>query len=108
MAEQAGACQGELMTAPSRRTRARLVGALFLAAMLLYGVGNGIVETHVIAGTSLMLANSVAVVLIAALMFPILVRHHRVIAFAYVASRVIEAASLALGVLSLASHGSNH
>ena len=52
-------------TAPSGRTPGRVAGALFLAAFLLYGVGNALSNTWL--GLTLMLANSAAVAAIGAL-----------------------------------------
>src|SRR4051794_21226836 len=77
-----------------RRT-ARIVGVLFLAGYLTYGVGNliatGIVDSGdrsdstalFVAGITLMLLNSAIVIGIGVLMFPILRAHNKAIAAGY-------------------------
>lgn len=103
---------------PSRRT-ARVVGFLFLAAMLTYGPGSGITasilgapdslanvaanRTTFTLGAALMLVNSAVVVAIGVLLFPTLKRHNERIALGYYASRVFEAVLLTLGVVGLLS-----
>lgn len=100
-----------------RTVNARLIGALFLSAFVFYGVGNGLVtatvaapgflatipahETTLVLGTLLMLLDSAAVIGIAALFFPILERHGKSAAPAYLAARTVEAVLLAVGVLCL-------
>ena len=101
----------------SRAAYSRFIGALFLSAMLLYGIGFALVtsvvgasdflstvpehQTTLVLGAFLMLLNSVAVVSIAVLIFPILERHSKRIALAYLAGRTVEAVMLALGVIFL-------
>jgi hypothetical protein len=102
---------------PSRRT-SRMVGVLFLAAFLTYGVGSTVVTiiTGVpdyldaassnplfTTGAVLMLANSAVVVLIGVLMFPVLARHSSAVAAGYLGTRLFEAALLSVGVVSLLS-----
>ena len=53
----------------SNRTTGRIVGALFLAAFVCYGVGSALVDRPV--GAALMLLNSVVVATIGALVFGI-------------------------------------
>ena len=99
----------------SRMLYSRLIGALFLAAFVLYGVGNGLVTSVVSApdflsavsarqatllvGAVLMLLNSPAVVGIGVLTFPILEKHGQRTALAYLAARIAEGVLLAIGVL---------
>jgi hypothetical protein len=101
----------------SRMTYSRLIGALFLSAILFYGGGLTLVtsvvgasdflstisthQTTLVLGASLMLLNSVVVVGIAVLFFPILEQHSKRTALAYLASRIGEAVFLAIGVLAL-------
>jgi hypothetical protein len=101
----------------SRMMYSRLIGALFLAAFVFYGVGTGLVtavlsapdmlstmsasQTTLVLGTFLMLLNSVVVVGLGALFFPIIESHGKRTALAYLASRVVEAVLLAIGVLCL-------
>ena len=95
----------------------RLIGALFLAAFVLYGVGNGLVtsvlsapdllstvsarQATLLVGAVLMLLNSPAVVGIGVLSFPILEHHGQRTALAYLAARIAEGVLLAIGVLWL-------
>ncbi len=95
-----------------RRT-ARIVGVLFLAGYLTYGVGNliatGIVDSDnrssstasFVTGIALMLLNSAIVIGIGVLMFPILRVHNQAIAVGYLGARIFEGVVLALGVVSL-------
>ena len=95
-----------------RRT-ARIVGVLFLAGYVTYGVGNviatGIVDSGdrssstglFVTGIVLMLLNSAFVIGIGVLMFPILRAHNRAIAAGYLGTRIFEGIVLALGVASL-------
>jgi hypothetical protein len=97
----------------SVRRSARIVGALFLAGFLTYGVGNliavGIVRSDdrssstalFGAGAALMLLNSAFVIGIGVLMFPILRPHNKAIAEGYVGTRIFEGVVLAIGVVSL-------
>jgi hypothetical protein len=98
-------------------TYSRLIGALFLSAFLLYGIGYGLVTSvtgtpgflstisaHQITltlGAFLMLLNSVAVVGLGVLFFPILEKHGKRTALAYLTSRIVEGVFLAVGVVYL-------
>ena len=95
-----------------RRT-ARIVGILFLAGFLAYGVGNliatGIVRSAdrsgstalFVTGAALMLLNSAFVIGIGVLLFPILRAHNKAIAAGYLGTRIFEGVVLAIGVVSL-------
>src|SRR3954452_12805843 len=97
----------------SARRTARIVGVLFLAGYLTYGVGNliatGIVDSDdrgsstglFVGGIALMLLNSVIVVGIGVLMLPILRAHNKAIASGYLGTRIFEGVVLAIGVVSL-------
>jgi hypothetical protein len=96
----------------TRRT-ALIVGVLFLAGFLAYGVGNliatGIVRSAdrsgstalFVTGAALMLLNSAFVIGIGVLMFPILRPHNKAIAVGYLGTRIFEGVVLAIGVVSL-------
>ncbi|MFN4001827.1 DUF4386 domain-containing protein [Microcella sp.] len=92
---------------PSTRTTARVVGTLFLAAFLLYGVGNAIASNStqgdgmLVLGVGMMLANSFAVLTIGVLLVPILRPHSPAVAKIYLATRIFEAAFLAAGAIAL-------
>src|SRR6187399_2904460 len=90
----------------SVRRTARIVGVLFLAGFLAYGVGNliatGIVRsddrsssTAFVTGAALMLLNSAFVIGIGVLMFPILRPHNEAIAAGYLGTRIFEGVGLA-------------
>src|SRR6476469_7317122 len=93
----------------SVRQTARIVGVLFLAGFLPYGVGNliaaGIVDSGersestalFVTGTALMLLNSALVIGIGVLMFPILRPHSKAIAAGYLGTRIFEGVVLAIG-----------
>ena len=95
-----------------RRT-ARIVGVLFLAGFLAYGVGNliatGIVRSDdrssstalFVTGAALMLLNSAFVIGIGVLMLPILRPHNKAVAAGYLGTRIFEGVVLAIGVVSL-------
>src|SRR3954470_14043940 len=97
----------------SVRRTARIVGVLFLAGFLAYGVGNliatGIVRSDdrssstalFVTGAALMLLNSAFVIGIGVLMFPILRPHNEAIAAGYLGTRIFEGVVLAIGVVSL-------
>src|SRR4051794_34015568 len=97
----------------SVRRTARIVGALFLAGYVTYGVGSliaqGIVDSDdrssspalFVTGIALMLLNCVAVIGIGVLMLPILRPHNKAIAAGYLSTRIFEGVVLALGVVSL-------
>lgn len=99
------------------RGYAAVIGALFLSAIVFYGVGNGLAtsvlgapdslstisahQTTLALGSVLMLLNCIVVVGLGVLFFPILESHGPRIALAYLASRIVEAVLLAVGVLFL-------
>src|SRR5690349_24148848 len=97
----------------SVRRTARIIGVLFLAGFLAYGIGSliatGIVRSAdrsgstplFVTGTALMLLNSAFVIGIGALMFPILRVHNKAIAAGYLGTRIFEGVGLAIGVVSL-------
>jgi hypothetical protein len=101
----------------SRMLDSRLIGTLFLAAFALYGGGFGLAtsvvgapdflltiaahQTTLVLGAFLMLLNSVAVVGLGVLFFPIIETHGKRTALVYLASRIVEAILLAIGVLCL-------
>ena len=97
----------------SVRRTARIVGVLFLAGYLAYGVGSliakGIVRSGdrsdstalFVTGAALMLLNSAFVIGIGVLMFPILRPHNKAIAAGYLGTRIFEGVVLAIGVVSL-------
>jgi Domain of unknown function (DUF4386) len=99
--------------ASSTRRTARIVGVLFLAAFLAYGVGSTIAtgvagsadrsgsSALFITGAALMLLNSAIVIGIGVLMFPILRPHNEAIAAGYLGTRIFEGVVLAIGVVSL-------
>src|SRR4051795_7566202 len=97
----------------SVRRTARIVGILFLAGYLAYGLGSliamGIVRSAdrsgstalFVTGVALMLLNSAFVIGIGVLMFPILRVHDKAIAAGYLGTRIFEGVGLAIGVVSL-------
>ena len=97
----------------SLRRTARIVGVLFLAGYLSYGVGSTIATGNVhsadrsgstalfVTGAALMLLNSAFVIGIGVLMLPILRPHNKAIAAGYLGTRIFEGAVLAIGVVSL-------
>src|SRR3954447_18911637 len=97
----------------SIRRTAGIVGALFLAGYLAYGVGSLIAQgvvgsTHrsgstalFVTGAALMLLNSAMVIGIGVLMFPILRPHNEAVAAGYLGTRIFEGVVLAIGVVSL-------
>jgi len=96
--------------ASSTRRTARIVGFLFLAAFLAYGVGSAIAtsiaasadrsgpDALLITGAALMLLNSAMVIGIGVLMFPVLRPHNKAIAVGYLGTRIFEGVVLAIGV----------
>lgn len=100
-------------------TAVRVVGVLFLAAMLAYGTGSGIVSsildapdylsnvassrTAFTTGAVLMLVNAAVVAGIGILLFPVLRRHSERIAVGYLTARAVEGVLLAVGVVGLLS-----
>jgi hypothetical protein len=100
----------------SSKTTARIVGVLFLIAMVASLLGGGLVEsiitapdnlmavseneTQVIIGVLLELINAIAVVGIGVFMFPILKQHNENIALGYLGIRIIEAVFCSVIVIS--------
>jgi len=97
----------------SVRRTARIVGVLFLAGYLAYGVGSPIATGNVrsadhsgstallVTGAALMVLNSVFVIGIGVLMFPILHPHNKAIAAGYLGTRIFEGVVLAIGVVCI-------
>jgi hypothetical protein len=101
----------------SRAAHSRLIGALFLAGFLTYGVGFALVtsvvgapdflarlsarHTTLVLGAFLMLLNSVVDVAKGVLFFPILENHGKRTALTYLATMIVEVVLLAIGVLCL-------
>ncbi|RKG70363.1 DUF4386 domain-containing protein [Corallococcus sp. CA054B] len=99
------------------RLHSRSLGALFLLPFLAYGIGTALVtsvlkepehlawvagqRTLFVGGTLLLLLNSLFVVGIGVLFFPILRERSQGIAVAYVCTRVMEALTLIVGVVFL-------
>ena len=99
----------------SRTTSSRLIGALFLAGFLFYGVGFALVtsvvsrphflatvpehRTTLLLGVFLMLVNTVVDVGKGVLLLPVLARHSTRAAHAYLATMVVEVVLLAGGAL---------
>jgi hypothetical protein len=88
------------------RTSARAVGALMLAAFLLYGVGNSIAIAAttgalITTGVVMMLLNSVAVIVIGGLMVPVLRPRAPAVAAGYLITRIFEGTFLAVGAICL-------
>ena len=96
----------------SVRRTAGIVGVLFLAGYLAYGVGSLIATGNVgsadrgstalfVTGAALMLLNSAFVIVIGVLMFPILRAHNKAVAASYLGTRIFEGVGLAIGVVCL-------
>jgi hypothetical protein len=99
------------------KVSARLIGALFLAGFLSYGVGFGLVtsvigapdflstlaahQTTLVFGAFLMLLNTVVDIGKGVLFFPILEQHGKRTALAYLTALAVQVVFLNLGVLSL-------
>lgn len=89
------------------RTIARTMGVLLLAAFVLYGVGNAIAtraadDSGMLAlGVAMMLASSVAVLAIGAILVPVLRPHSPLVAPVYLTARIFEATFLSIGAIAL-------
>ena len=99
----------------TNKTTARIVGALFLIAMVtslvggiwlesITGMPDYLVEvsaqrTQVLVGVLLELVNCVAVVGIAATLFPLMRKHHEALAAGYLGTRVVEAVILSIAAV---------
>jgi hypothetical protein len=88
----------------SNRAIGPIVGALFLAAFVCYGLGSAVADRA--AGAGLMLLNSVVVATIGVLVFRLLRRPHLRTAATYLSARLLEAVLLAVGVVLLVWMGS--
>jgi Domain of unknown function (DUF4386) len=117
--EQVGAGESlkRRVSAGSRMTYSRLIGALFLSGFLVYGVGSALVtsvtgapdflstisaqQTTLLVGAFLMLLNTVVDVGKGVLLFPILEKHSKRTALAYLATMIVEVVLLDVGVLAL-------
>jgi hypothetical protein len=119
----AGRGSGALVGDPSdgrtsgRMWSSRLIGALFLAGFLIYGTGSilvnsvvdgqnflagvGAQQTTLALGAFLMIATAAVDIGKAVFFFPILQRHGRRTAVAYLATMVFEMAMMTVGVLAL-------
>jgi hypothetical protein len=108
---------GTRQSAGSRMTTSRIIGALFLVGFLSYGIGSGMV-TSIMGGSNLLsaVAASQSLVLLGAFMmfmntgvdlakavlfFPILEKHSKRTALAYLATMAVEVVLLDIGVLAL-------
>jgi len=103
--------------AGSRMTYSRLIGALFLLGFLFYGVGSGLAtslaggsnflstiaasQTLLVIGAFLIFLNTGVDLGKAVLFFPILERHSKRTALAYLATMIVEVVLLAIGALAL-------
>ncbi len=101
----------------SRLWVSRVIGALFLLGFLSYGVGSALAnsvvggagflpqvsahETTLLLGAFLMLLNSAVDVGKGVLFFPILERHSKRTALAYLSAMIVEVALLSVGALAL-------
>jgi Domain of unknown function (DUF4386) len=101
----------------SYRTTARIVGALFLAGMIVYVTGNVLTQSiltapdhlSAVSGNSMLLAMGAMLMLMASvgdaahgvLMFPVLKQHNERIAFGYFAARLVDAVLIAVGIVLL-------
>ena len=101
----------------TRMWTSRLIGALFLAGFILYGTGSilvnsvvdgedflpgvGAKETTLALGAFLMIATAAVDIGKAVLFFPVLERHGKRTAVAYLATMIFEMALMTVGVLAL-------
>src|SRR2546425_2579243 len=101
----------------SRMMYSRIIGALFLLGFLFYGVGSGLATslvggsnflstiaaspTLLVIGAFLMFLNTGVDVGKGVLFFPILEKHSKRTALAYLATMIVEVVLLAIGVLAL-------
>lgn len=90
----------------------RLTGCLFLLPLLAYGFGNAFFDAAlnpgsatnpvlITAGTLLLLLNGITVLAIAVMLYPLLYRHSKAVAVAYLVARVMEVVLLLLGMIVL-------
>jgi hypothetical protein len=108
---------GRRVVTGSRMSCSRVIGVLFLAGFLLYGVGFSLVTsvigapgflstisaspTILVLGAFLMLLNTAVDVGKAVLFFPILEKHGRRTALGYLATMIVEVVFLGVGALCL-------
>lgn len=101
----------------SYKTTSRIVGSFFILAIFAYSFGDSLVQsvigvdgylstllenkTQLGVGALLMLLNSLFVVSIGVLLFPILKEHNKNAAYFYLTARVIEGVFLTMGVVAL-------
>ena len=104
----------------SYRTTARIVGALFLAGMVVYITGNILVQSilatpdqlaTVLENSRLLAVGALLMVMAGVwdaahgiLMFPVLKRHNERLAVGYLGARLIDAGLIAVGVLFILLH----
>src|SRR5206468_12714967 len=104
-------------SAGSRMLYSRLIGALFLLGFVCYGVGSGLAtslvggsnflstiaasQTILVIGAFLMFLNTGVDLGKGVLFFPILEKHSRRTALAYLATMIVEVVLLSIGVLAL-------
>lgn len=85
--------------------KARIIGAFFLSAFLLYGVGRNLFESEVFTqkyiGTSLIVLNSIVVLLIGIFLRRTLLKYNALVGNTYLFSRIVEAIALISIVLNL-------
>jgi hypothetical protein len=109
--------RGHVTATTSRKTYAKLIGALFLIGFLAYGTGFGLINSVTAApdfpanisaarnilliGAFLMLLNTVVDIGKGVLFFPILENHGRRTAFVYLAAIVVQVVFLDIGALFL-------
>ncbi|WP_460942004.1 DUF4386 domain-containing protein [Spirosoma daeguense] len=105
----------------SESVNTRLIGILFLIPLLAYGFGSGLVlsvietpnyltnfpiyKTQLIIGAMLVLINSISVVTVGILLFPVLEATSKALAISYLMTRFAEALLLVVGLASLVSLG---
>ena len=116
-AVDAGESLKRSMSTGRRMTYSRLIGALFLAGFLVYGVGSVLVtsvtggshflstisanKTILALGAFLILLNTAVDVGKGVLFFPILEKHGKRTALGYLATMIVEVVFLSLGALAL-------
>ena len=114
---QAGVSSKTNVLAGSRMTNSRVIGTLFLVGFLTYGIGSGVAtslvagstflstiaasQTLLIAGAFLMFLNTGVDLTKAVLFFPILEKHSKRTALAYLATMIVEVVLLSVGALAL-------
>lgn len=111
----------------TQRNLARIIGVLFLIPFFGYGVGNGLISSvldssnylemispsklQITIGGLLMLLNSISVVGIGVMIFPVIEEHNKRAAIGYLCTRIVEAVILTVGIICLLlamTLGENH